>query len=258
MIKNHFYALFIGMGICFMTISCEQDSYEEPELKPKTYSFSIPNKVSFNFSQLSENRESIIPYSNTLNIKNISNDVLLIDYVIFSFENDILNYDNLGFIKHAFTDVSIGSVTDSIMLEQSNIVFTDNNLITSILSFNDDTNDHQFNGLYNGELNVLVPTEIDTTFQRSITCTGFIDYQGKFNLFIEDEDEDNIVRLKGSFNSDNLISGNILNRTASSFSSVINSPQDTLELDGTNLKGYINYTDNNDVRLLKFNLTKQN
>ncbi len=239
-------------------ISCEQDNYEEPTLTPYTFSVNIPNKLNFNFSQISENRDSVIPYSNTLSIKNVSNNALFVDYTIFAFEDDLLNYDNLGFIKHASTHVSIDTATDSIILEQSNAIFTDNNLIASILSFNNPANDHQFNGLYNGELNVLVPTETDTTFQRSLTCTGFVDYRGQFNLFIENEDENDIVRLKGSLNSENLISGNILNRNASSLSAILNSPQDTLELDGTNLKGYINFTNSTQARLLNFNLTKQN
>nr|WP_321227404.1 hypothetical protein [uncultured Psychroserpens sp.] len=257
MSKKHLYAvfsLFLSLGIVF---SCENDNYEAPKLVPKTYNFNIPNKVSFNFSQLSENRESVIPYSNTLKIKNISNDNISGEYAVFAFKEMFLNFDNISFIKHGdFSEVLTNTSTDSIILEQSNNLFASENLIASILTFNDG-NDHEFNGFYNGELNVFIPTETDTTFQRSITCVGTVDYQGKFDFYIQDEDD--IARLKGNFNSDNLISGNILNRSAANLSSIINSQAETLELLGTNLKGYVNFTENNtEARILKFNLTKQN
>ncbi|WP_299519104.1 hypothetical protein [Winogradskyella sp.] len=238
-------------------ISCEQDNYDEPEIKPNTYSFSFPNKVTFNYSQVSENRESIIPYSNTLNIKNISNESLSFDYVIFSFTNNILNYDNLNFIMQSSDEVEIDSTTNSVFITQTNTLFTDDNTITSVLNFNNES-DHNLNGLYSGELNILMVTETDTTFQRSLLCTGLIDYQGLFNFFIENENEDDIVRLTGGLNSENLITGNILNRSSATFSSLTNNPQDTLNLEGANLKGYIDFMDNNEARLLEFNLTKQN
>ena len=127
------------------------------------------------------------------------------------------------------------------------------------MNFNN-TQNHTFNGLYYGELNVYVPSETDNTFQfqRSLLCTGFIDYQGQFNLFIENESENDVVRLTGIFNSENLISGNILNQDASNLSSIFNNPQGEFTLDGMNLTGDINFRNNTEERILKFNLTKQN
>ncbi|MCK8479159.1 hypothetical protein [Psychroserpens algicola] len=243
-------------SVCYY--SCEQDHYKEPELVPKTYNFNIPNKANFNFSQISENRSSIIPYTNTLQVKNISDDDFTLDFIVFSFKDDVLNYNNLAFIKQASTEITSGSTTDSIALEQTNQLFTNTNVMTSILNFSNPNSDHDFNGLYTGELNVYTPTETDTTFQRSVTCTGFVDYQGAFNFFIENEDENDVSRLEGSFNSQHLISGNILDRNASNLSAIINSPQDTLQFDDNHLTGYINYTNNTEARLLHFNLTKQN
>ncbi len=256
MLKKRNCAMFFA---CFVfCVSCQEDNYEEPKIVPISYSFNIPNKVSFNFYQQSQNRESIVPYSNTLILKNISNDSLSMDYVLLAFKNDLLNYTNLKFIKQDRVNINSGIATDSITLETSNTLFSDQNLISAILKFNDSINDHKFNGLYNGELNIFTSTETDTIFQRSITCVGIIDHQGKFDFFIEDED--NIARLKGNFNSSNLISGDILDRDASNISSILNIEENITVFDSLNinLKGNIKFTENAQERILKFNLTKQN
>jgi hypothetical protein len=148
----------------------------------------------------------------------------------------------------------MGNTTDTITLEQTNMLFTDDNTITSLLNLNNNQN-HIFNGLYYGELNVFNDSD---EFQRTLLCTGFIDYQGKFYFFIENENENDVVRLEGSFNSQNTISGTILNREAANLSTILNSTEVDFSLTDMNLIGEINFTSNTQQRLLKFNLTKQN
>lgn len=254
MSQHYLRIIFILFSVLLINTSCEQDRYEEPEINPRIYNFNFPNKFTFNYSQIFEKRESIIPYSNTLLIKNISNSAQSIEYVIFSFKDDLLNYDNLSFIKRSSENIEMGNTTDTITLEQTNMLFTDDNTITSLLNLNNNQN-HIFNGLYYGELNVFNDSD---EFQRTLLCTGFIDYQGKFYFFIENENENDVVRLEGSFNSQNTISGTILNREAANLSTILNSTEVDFSLTDMNLIGEINFTSNTQQRLLKFNLTKQN
>ncbi|MEM6718897.1 MAG: hypothetical protein AAF611_06270 [Bacteroidota bacterium] len=242
------------VAIVLFNTSCEQDRYEEPELNPSIYNFNFPNKLTFNYSQVFQKRESVIPYTNTLRIKNISNDSQSVEFVIFSFKDDLLNYDNINFIKHSSESIEIGNTTEPIALAQTNTLFTNNNTITSLLNSNNSQN-HIFNGLYRGELNVYDDSD---EFQRTLLCTGFIDYQGKFYFFIENENENDIVRLEGSFNSQNTISGTIFNREAVTLASISNDSEVDFSLTNMNLTGDINYTNNAQQHLLQFNLTKQN
>ncbi|WP_422106910.1 hypothetical protein [Winogradskyella sp.] len=262
MSKSHPYALLLGIGICLLSISCEQDNYEVPELKAKTYSFNIPNRISFNFSQLSENRESIVPYSNTLNLKNISNGDFSGKYAVFAFKDMNQNFENISFIKSdMFDPISPNILSDSITLEMSDNLFSDNNLIASIINFNNEALDHNLNGLYTGELNILIPTSDEVsqpTFVRSLTCTGFIDFEGQFRFFIHNTSEDNIVQIRGNFNTSNQVSGHIMDREANNLSSVMNTENDSFSLTDNNLTGVFVFNENNESRHLELNLTKHN
>lgn len=263
-IMNQHYLSIIAslVFVIFFNISCEQDRFLEPELKPKTYSFNIPNRISFNFSQLSENRESIIPYTNTLTLKNTSNIEFSGRYAIFAFKDVTKDYGNIAFIKYgSFSELPINTLSDSISLEQSNNLFTDDNLIASIINFNNASSDHGLNGFYTGELNIFSPAPDDSsepTFVRSITCTGFIDFEGQFHFFVHNDSEDNVVHLQGNFNTSNQVSGNILNREANNLSVVTNDADTPFTLIDSNLTGGMLFSENSEARILKFNLSKQN
>lgn len=253
--RSSSYVVTLLLVSCLFYTSCQKDSFTEPEVTPKVYSFSIPNKISFDFSQQSKNSKSIIPYSNSLSLKNISETSISGDFTVFAFKSSDNNYNNLAFIEEGnFTDLAINDSL-SITLQQSDALFTNDNLIASVLNFDDPISDHDFNGLYNGELNVH---SIDDDFLRSITCIGIIDYQGKFNFFIQDGEEDNIVRLKGNFNSDRLISGEILKKDGTSLSQILNIADATLKLESNALTGSVLFTESSEERILKFNLTRQN
>ena len=262
MSRSYRYVFFLAIGICFLSISCQRDNYEEPKLTPNTYSFNIPNRISFNFSQLSENRTSITPYSNTLVLKNISNSAFSGKYVIFAFQDVTQNYNNSTFIKHGnFAEIATDTISEVISLETSDNLFADDNLIASVLSFDNGESDHSLNGFYSGELNIFAPTTDEETapiFIRSITCTGFIDFEGQFRFFVHNISEDNVVQLTGNFNSLNQVSGNILNSEANNLSVVINSEEVPFMLVNNSLTGDLLFTENSEARLLKFNLTKQN
>lgn len=261
MSKIHLYTFLTGIVICTLMLSCQKDNYEEPELKPKTYSFSLPNKVSFNFSQLSENRESIIPYSNTLNLKNISNTPFSGEYAVFAFKNTSQNYNNIAFIEYGnFDELVTDSISETINLQASDQLFTNDNLLATIISFNDDTSDHSLNGFYAGELNIFSPAtdeESEPIFVRSITCTGFIDFEGQFHFFVHNNSENNVVQLTGNFNASNQVSGNILNSEANNLSVVMNDEDTPFDLTNNTLTGHFIFTENSEARLLQFNLTKQ-
>lgn len=245
--------LFSFLGI----ISCQKDNFTEPEITPNNYIFNIPNTIRFEFSQISQNRISIIPYTNRLSIKNNSNTTLSGDYTLFVFKSNEKNYGNLAFIKKSdFSNIETNASLNDISLEETATLFSDENTIVSILNLNNTTTNHSFGGLYIGELNIFTAT--DTTFVKSVTCIGIIDITGRFNIFSQNEDENNIVHLKGVFNSDNLISGSILKRDNTLFSPISNIDSETLQLDNNNLTGNTKFSDNNQEHLLNFNLTKQN
>ena len=215
---------------------------------------SILNKLRLDISQLSETSENIGPYKNTLTISNIGNNPISGRAVLWSFSTAILNYDNLRSQTELPIDpIAAGETGPEVSFEKSEVLFTDDNLIVSVLSLNDPNTDHEFHGLYNGELNIY---ETDSSFVKSVSCMGSIDYQGKFHLFIDDDTEENIGYLKGNFNSNNLITGGILKKDGTNLSQIENS--NTLVLDSTNLRGYSKYVENSTVRLLEFNLTNQN
>ncbi|WP_425076607.1 hypothetical protein [Psychroserpens sp. S379A] len=262
MSKKYCCATFILFLFVAFYTSCQKDNYEEPELIPKTYSFSIPNKISFNFSQLSQNRQSLSPYNNTLTLKNISEIDFSGEYAVFAFKDMNQNFNNISFVKHgSFNEILINTFSDSIYLEASNNLFAENNLIAAILNFGSTESNHTLNGYYSGELNIFSPALDDNSqhiFLSSITCIGIIDYQGKFYFFIQNIDEQSIVSLKGNFNSENLISGSILNINQSVFSQLTNIAEEPFQLNENNFIGSVLFTDNTETRLLKFNLTKQN
>ena len=245
--RGSLFVLFLFM------FCCQKDEYKAPEILPKTYSYSILNKLRFDISQLSETSENIGPYKNTLAISNIGNDPLSGKTVLWSFSTTKFNYDNLNSqTELSISSLGVGETGPEVSFEPSDFLFTDSNLIISVLSFNDTITDHEFHGLYNGELNIY---ETDSVFVKSVACIGSIDYQGKFHLFIDDDTEENIGYLKGNFNSNNLITGSILKKDGTNLSQIENS--DTLVLDSTNLRGYSKYVENSTVRLLEFNLTNQ-
>lgn len=255
---NNYVLFSIIISACFL-FSCQKDNYEEPEINPKTYSFSIPNKVNFKFSQISENSESVIPYTNTLSIKNVSNNDISGNYVVFAFRDSVINFDNLSFLNHgSFETIATSSASEVLSLENSDDLFNEQNLIASILNFGNPDSDHNLNGLYTGELNIFTTSNDELTFIRSITCTGIIDFEGQFQFLIHNPEESDVVRLKGNFNSNNLVSGNILNRIAENLSAVMNVEDEPFILTDSNLTGSLIYTENTEERILKFNLTKQN
>lgn len=250
--KNYLYTPVLLLLIGIVLVSCQYDDYENPDLKPINYSYTIPNRISFDFSQLSAYSTSIIPYNNSLSLKNMADSAMTSEFVVFAFESDVKNYSTLSFIERGNVwNLNIQDSLGGIPLLQTNVEFTDNNVIASILNFNDSLADHSLNGFYTGELNIHTEEEV---FIKSVTCTGFIDYQGKFKFFVEDGNEDNIVVLQGNINSDNLISGNILKRDGNPLSPITNIATDTLNLDGTHLSGKIALNENSDARILEFNL----
>ncbi|MDO5971543.1 hypothetical protein Q4Q35_17200 [Flavivirga aquimarina] len=256
--RSNYYFISIALISLIGFLSCQKDSFPEPETTPLVYSFNIPNKIHFKLSQQSENSSSKIPYSNSLNIKNIGNDIISANYAIFAFKNNSKNYNNLAFIKEdSISNLVKNDTTSSISLHQSNTLFSKENTIISVLNFNEENKDHPFNGLFRGELNVFNVTETDTTFLRSITCTGVVDYLGEFNLFTQDEDEENIVYIKGNFNSDYYISGKIINNEGASLSQLVNIETQLLKLiDKNTIEGSIKFTENSEERILKVSLTR--
>ncbi|WP_303316374.1 hypothetical protein Q4Q34_06095 [Flavivirga abyssicola] len=256
--RSHYYFISITLISTIGFLSCQKDNFSELEMTPIEYLFNIPNKIHFKLSQQSENSTSKIPYSNSLNIKNIGNDTISVNYTIFAFKSNIKNYNNIAFIKEdSISNLVKNDTTSTIPLHRSNILFSKENTIISILSFKEENKDHPLNGLFNGELNVFDFTETDTTFLRSVTCTGVIDYQGRFNLFTQDVDEENIVYIKGNFNSNNYISGEIKNNEGTSLSQLVNIENQLLQLvDTKTIEGSIKFTENSEERILKVSLTR--
>ncbi|RZJ48635.1 MAG: hypothetical protein EOO44_20520 [Flavobacterium sp.] len=254
--KSHLYVIMFFLSLCISFSSCQNDSYSEPELTPKKYSYIIPNKISFDFSQQSENSSSIIPYNNSLILKNIGDSNISGEFIVLAFDSNEKNYNNLSFIERGdILSLRKNESEASIQMEQTNLVFSDQNVVASILNFNDAISDHKLNGFYKGELNIYTN---DNEFVKSLTCTGYIDYQGKFMFFVEENDEDNIVVLEGNINTGNMISGKILKRDGTNLSPIVNITSDLLNLNGMNLSGKVSITEESNERILQFNLTHQN
>ncbi|MFC0780036.1 hypothetical protein [Flavobacterium sp. HJSW_4] len=254
--KIHLYVNMLFLSLCVSFSSCQNDNYLEPEVIPKKYSYIIPNRISFDFSQQSKNSNSIIPYNNSLILRNIGDSNISGEFIVLAFDSNEKNYNNLSFIKR--DDIlSLGknkSLAD-IQMEQTNLLFSDENVVASILNFNDAISDHKLNGFYKGELNIYTD---DNEFLKNLICTGYIDYQGKFMFFVEEDDEDNIVVLEGNINTGNWISGKILKRDGTNLSPIVNITTDLLNLNGTNLSGKVSITEESNDRILQFNLTHQN
>ena len=254
--KTHLYVNMFFLSLCVFFNSCQNDQYSEPELTPKKYSYIIPNRISFDFSQQSKNSNSIIPYNNSLILKNIGDSDISGEFIVLAFDKNEKNYNNLSFIERGdILNLSKNESQTDITIEQTNLLFSDSNVIVSILNFNDAISDHKLNGFYKGELNIYT---IDNEFLKSVTCTGYIDYQGKFMFFVEDNDEDNIVVLQGNINTENLISGKILKRDGTNLSPIVNISSDLLSLNGKTLSGKVSITEESNERILQFNLTHQN
>lgn len=252
--RNLFICVFLIL--CFLFQSCQNDDDEinSKQSVPINYSFKIPNKLNFNFYQKSASIYTATPYSNILSINNISSSKITSNINLFAFKNDTLNYENLFFIKeYSFSDLAENDTLHNILLEDSNTLFSKKNLIISILNINN--NKHMFSGFYSGELNVYDANQV---FLRSLRCTGTVDYQGEFNFFTEQDNEVEIVFIKGSFNSVNLISGKILNNVNDVFSQIKNDNNTLLQLNGNQLKGQVIFTNNGQDQLLEFNIIKQN
>ena len=251
--------------ILVVTLSCQNDDFTKPEIEPKAYTFNLINKLRFDFYQLSQTTENIGPYTNSLIVNNISGGDLSANFLIWSFSSTIRNYENLSFLTEASTGMLVSNDSVSITaLEASDSLFSDNNLIVSVLNFND-ANDHPFNGLYSGELNVysiIDPnselSEDNLLFVKSVPCSGSIDYQGTFHLFSQDATETNVSYLRGNFNSSNLITGDISKSDGSNLSQLVNIPGGNLMLENGNLSGYAQYLEGSDARILEFNITNQN
>ncbi|MBE8726118.1 hypothetical protein C4F50_14365 [Flavobacterium sp. KB82] len=243
------------LSLCIYFSSCQNDNYSEPQLIPKKYSYIIPNKISFDFSQQSENSSSIIPYTNGLVLKNIGDSNISGEFIVLSFESNEKNYHNLSFIKRGDILSLRKNESQAFQMEQTNLLFSDDNVVASILNFNDAISDHKLNGFYKGELNIYTD---DNEFLKSLTCTGYIDYQGKFMFFVEEDDEDNIVVLQGNINTGNMISGKILKSDGTNLSPIVNITSDLLNLNGTTLSGKVSFTEESNERMLQFNLTHQN
>ena len=256
MSKNHLYINVFFLSLFVFFSSCQNDKYLVPELTPKKYSYIIPNRISFDFSQQSKNSSSIIPYNNSLVLKNIGDSGISGEFIVLAFNNNEKNYHNLSFIERGdILSLSKNESRADIQMEQTSLLFSDNNLIASILNFNDAISDHKLNGFYKGELNVYTG---DNEFLKSLTCTGYIDYQGKFMFFVEEDDEDNIVVLQGNINTGNMISGKILKSDGTNLSPIVNITSDLLNLNGTNLSGKVSFTEESNGRIIQFNLTHQN
>ena len=253
--KSYLYINIFFLSLCVFFSSCQNDTYSEPELTPKKYSYIIPNRISFDFSQQSKNSNSIIPYNNSLILKNIGDSDISGEFIVLAFDSNEKYYNNLLFIER--DDILSLSKNESLafQMEQTNLLFSDENVIASILNFNDAISDHKLNGFYKGELNIYTD---DNEFLKSLTCTGYIDYQGKFMFFVEEDDENNIVVLEGNINTVNMISGKILKRDGTNLSPIANITSDLLNLNGTNLSGKVSITEESNERILQFNLTHQN
>lgn len=189
-------------------------------------------------------------------LKNIGDSDISGEFIVLAFDSNEKNYNNLSFIERGdILSLSKNESQAEITIEQTNLLFSDNNVIASILNFNDAISDHKLNGFYKGELNIYT---VDNEFLKSVTCTGYIDYQGKFMFFVEENDEDNIVVLQGNINTGNLISGKILKRNGTNLSPIVNITSDLLNLNGTTLSGKVSITEESNERILQFNLTHQN
>ncbi|MEC3906458.1 hypothetical protein VOI54_05480 [Tamlana sp. 2201CG12-4] len=256
---SNFFKVAIVLVVLSFNNSCQKDSFTEPNATVREFSYNIPGKIKFRFSQQSGNSNAIRPYTNTLSLFNLDDNTLSFEYAIFSFDNDNKIYANLGFVKQeSVTDLKANDSITSITLQANNIVFSDTNLLVSILALNNKDNNHGLNGIYTGELNILKPVaDSDPEFIRSLSCTGFIDYQGKFNFFIQDREEIDISRINGNFNSDNLISGNIKKSDDSVFSQLKNVSSIQTQLSDKALTGQFMFTENNEERLLDCKLTRQ-
>lgn len=247
------YMLLVGLSINFF--SCQKDDYIKPEVASKNYTYSITNKAQFSFTQSSVNSETTIPYNNILSIKNIGNSNLESNYAIITFEDTSKTYNNIGFIHNDAFSLDAEQNSDDIILENTNHVFSDENTIVSIFSAN--ASNHEFSGFYNGEINILSSDE-EPVFIESFNCTGTIDFEGIFHFFTHDEDETEIVYLNGNINSNNLITGDILNHENDIFSELTNITESPWHIDNTNLTGRVMFTQSNETRILEFNLTRQN
>lgn len=259
MFKKRNSAMFFA---CFIfCISCQEDNFEDLKIVPKVYTFNVPSKIAFNFAQKAGSSNSVIPYSNSLSIINMDNKDISVEYSIFSFNSDSKVHSNLTFIENKNIDnLKINDSINNIPLQSTSTIFSGNNLIISIINFNDESNDHLFNGMYNGELNIYKPVENkDPIFIRSITCVGLIDYQGKFNFFTQDIEESNIISLNGNFNSNNLVTGSIKKNDGTILSQL--TKIDTLsitQLMENKLIGNFKFNENNEERILNCKLTRKN
>lgn len=259
-IRNFLKVSWVLIALIYLN-SCQKDNYPNPEKTTKNYSFTIPSKLNFSFKQQAGNGKSILPYSNNLTLTNISNKTIFGEYVIYAFKDDNKIYNNLSFIKSAHIEgLKANESIDSVQLLPTDILFSDNNLIASIINFKDSLNDHKFNGIYTGELNILKPIENKKpSFIRSITCNGFIDFQGKFNFYTQDSEESNIVSFTGNFNTDDLITGHIKKEDNTILSQLTNIDSLTnTQLSENKLTGHFKFNENSEERILKITLTRQN
>jgi hypothetical protein len=258
--KTHYLRLLLVASILFSY--CQNDNDLEPkEVIPKTYAYKIQNQLNFNFEQQSKSVFEDTPFTNKVSINSLSSSLGSSSIVIYAFEkDDTLTFSNLSFIKNQVIDFSAVTDTVSVSLEKNNNLFSENNTLVQALNLFDEK--HEFSGFYEGEYNIY---KIDSTlndnrkFIKSLQCFGSVDYKGRFFLFTENDSETEISLLKGSFNSNNLVTASIINNVNIKFSDIKNDSLRPIKFESKKLKGELIYTTNNDEEhQLELNLTQQN
>lgn len=250
----YFKESLLSIAGVFLLFSCQNDNYQELEPTPFEYEYSIPGELKLTFKQQSKNTTSIVPYDNSLSFKNISNKSISSEFYIFSFKESIENYSDLDFIyKGSISSIESGEITENMVLDNTNYLFTDENILVSVTSINDLK--HELSGKYSGEINIHVKS--DNSFVKTLLVSGVIDYQGVFHFFTESSEEEDLVYFKGLFNSLNVVTGSIYNKD-NAVMPLKNMNEENLSIENDELKGDLWYVDGAEEYLIKFNLTKQN
>lgn len=269
--KKHLSILAL---VCIIIHACQENPNVNTleNVKPINYNFNLSNGLEFNFQQKSESIKKVIPYSNSLAITNLGNiDINSINIGIYAFaKKDTFSFENISFVDNkTFTNIEMSKTSDTLSLFKNNHLFNDSNLIISVENLNNQN--HSLSGSYKGEINIydiIMSSDTTRVFSKSFLSIGTIDYRGRFYFLIEDSNETDISFLRGSFNSSNKVTGNIKNNANADFATlqtqVLNDSiakrvnYKDISLTGSNFKGDLVFSTDNQQHLLEFNLTKQN
>lgn len=244
--------------ILILMYSCQEDSYTFPKATVNQYVIDLSASARLTVFQQSLVGAEISPFSSKFIIENVSEgDDLSLAGMFQIYDGTGKSLKNVTAHK-LIDDVELiaKTQTDTLVLKEQDSLLNESN--TSFILFKLNQQEHSFSGFYSGEFNFYQVA--DTSFIESIRVQGYVDYQGLFDFYNENETSQKAL-FQGNFNSQNLITGKVLNTDASEYAIFKNEEAELIRVSGTKLidttRILINGGAGNATELfIEFNLTK--